>query len=121
MPKCSVRAHACALFYCAGCCMTDLAVAGQEEAKGVLEDSHLSVLARNFYFNRHFRHGGANGSGTNRFKPLDQRNGYAEEWAHGFIATYTSGLTQGLFGVGLDAQALLGMKLDSGGAEQGSR
>lgn len=119
MPKCSVRAHACALFCCAGCCMTNLAVAGQEEAKGVLEDSHLGVLARNFYFNRDLRHGGASGSGTNGFKPLDRRNGYAEEWAQGFIATYTSGFTQGVFGVGLDAQALLGIKLDSGGGRTG--
>ncbi|MBD1550424.1 OprD family porin [Pseudomonas typographi] len=119
MPKCSVCASICALFCCAGCFSNSLAVAGQEQAKGLVEDSHLSLLARNFYFNRDFRHGSANSAGANQFKSVGARNGYAEEWAQGFIANYTSGFTQGLFGVGLDAQALLGLKLDSGGGRAG--
>lgn len=96
------------------------AQAGQADTRGFIEDSRLDVLNRNFYFNRDFRNGGFNPSGRNRFKPVSERSGYREEWAHGIMAQYSSGFTQGTVGLGLDAHAFLGLKLDSGGGRTGT-
>ena len=52
------------------------------------------------YFNRDFREG----TGPN----------YGETWGQGFIGKFESGYTEGTVGVGVDALALLGVKLDSG-------
>ncbi|SDI09102.1 imipenem/basic amino acid-specific outer membrane pore [Pseudomonas delhiensis] len=81
-------------------------VSDQADAKGFLEDSHLDLLLRNFYYN----HDGKNGDS-------DQR-----DWTQGIFATYSSGYTQGTVGFGVDAYGYLGIKLDggSGTAETGN-
>ncbi|WP_025127934.1 OprD family outer membrane porin [Pseudomonas sp. PH1b] len=67
-----------------------------------IEDSQLTLGARNFYMNRDF-HGD---------RPPQNK---AEEWAQGFILRYQSGFTDGTLGLGVDGLGLLGIKLDSGG------
>ncbi|WP_178124992.1 OprD family porin [Pseudomonas sp. Fl4BN1] len=67
-----------------------------------LEDSQLTLGARNFYMNRDF-HGE---------RPPQNK---AEEWAQGFTLRYQSGFTDGPLGLGVDGLGLLGIKLDSGG------
>lgn len=75
--------------------------------EGFLDGSSLSLINRNFYFNRDFRDAGAARS-------------YREEWAHGILARFLSGYTPGGVGFGLDAYAALGIKLDSGGGTYGT-
>ena len=65
-----------------------------------LKDSKSTLDLRNYYFNRDFRQSGV---------PQSK----AEEWAQGFILRAESGYTEGLIGFGLDASALVGVKLDS--------
>lgn len=65
------------------------------------KDSSTQVMARNFYLNRDFHNTGPNAQS------------YREEWAQGFIGTFTSGFTPGTLGLGIDAIGLYGMKLDS--------
>ncbi len=80
----------------------------QAESKGFIEDSSLSLLARNFYFNRDFR-------------DVDQDDqSYREEWGQGFMTYFESGFTQGTVGFGFDAHGLLGLKLDSGRGRSGT-
>lgn len=77
----------------------------QSDAKGFVEDSSLSLNLRNYYFN------------------MDRRNGAGDsstEWAQGFYTKYTSGFTQGLVGVGVDAFGFEGIKLDGGQGKNGS-
>ena len=83
----------------------------QSESKGFVEDSSLTIKNRNYYFNRDQRNGGSNAGGL---------NGYREEWAHGIMADYASGFTQGTVGFGADAYGFLGLKLDSGKGRRGS-
>ncbi|WP_169708865.1 OprD family porin [Vitreoscilla stercoraria] len=83
-------------------------------------DAKVSVLNRHYYFNRDFRDGGANPSGTNQFIPINQRHGYRDEWAHGLVVDAQSGYTSGVVGLGVDAQALIGIRLDSSGAKTGT-
>ncbi|SDI21366.1 outer membrane porin, OprD family, partial [Pseudomonas benzenivorans] len=71
-----------------------------------IKDSKASVEARNFYFNRDFREG----SGQAK----------QEEWAQGFLLRMESGYTEGTVGVGVDALATYGIKLDSGDGTAGS-
>lgn len=85
--------------------------------EGFIEGSRLSVLNRNFYFNRDNRDGVA--PTYNRAKAPD--NGYSEAWAHAVITRFESGFTEGSVGVGVDAFAMLGLKLDSGGGRNGGR
>ncbi len=92
-----------------------------EQNSDFIGDSKLTVTARNFYFNRDYRNGASSGTGTNAFKPASDRNGYAEEWAQGFMANFTSGFTPGAVGFGVDAYSFLGIKLDSGGGRTGLR
>ncbi len=88
---------------------TQMAVASsQSESKGFVEDSSLSVLNKNFYFNRDFRNN------------ANDEQSYREEWAHGILANYASGYTQGVVGFGVDAHAALGLKLDSGKGTTGT-
>lgn len=68
---------------------------------GFLEDSKATLSMRTLYFNSDNRDGTADPSKT-------------EETAQGFVLRYESGFTQGAVGFGLDAQALLGVTLDSG-------
>ncbi|WPC06150.1 OprD family porin [Pseudomonas benzenivorans] len=100
--------------------ISPLAVAGQQEANGFIEDSSLTLLNRNFYMNRDFHDGGSNSQGSNGAKPASERNGYREEWAHGAILNFTSGFTQGTVGLGADAFAYGGIKLDSGRGRVGN-
>ncbi|OLS64283.1 OprD family porin [Pseudomonas putida] len=72
---------------------------GTATAAGFIEDSKASLQTSNYYFNRDFR----DGAGQNK----------REEWAQGFILDLRSGYTQGTVGFGLDAMAMLGLKLDS--------
>ncbi|SFM37297.1 OprD family porin [Halopseudomonas yangmingensis] len=72
------------------------------QAGGFIEDSSASLQLRNFYFNRDFRGSSA---------PNAQSK--AEEWAQGVVLRAESGYTPGAVGFGLDAQAMLGIRLDS--------
>lgn len=76
------------------------------QASGFIEDSTASVKLRNYYFDRDF-------------KGTSAQSAY-REWAQGFIASFTSGYTPGLIGVGLDAQAFVGLKLDSSAGRTGT-
>lgn len=87
------------------------AVAAQEKPEGFIEGSSLNVLARNFYFNRDDRKGQSSPTG----------NGYSEAWAQGLIGRFESGFTQGTVGFGLDAFAMVGVKLDSGTGRSGGK
>lgn len=98
-----------------GLCLSGTLQAGQADAKGFFADSHLDLLNRNFYFSRDLRHGARNNLGANARKPRDERNGYREEWAHGLMAYFRSGFTRGPVGFGLDAHALIALRLDGGG------
>ena len=71
--------------------------AGQAEAKGFVEDSALNVLLRNAYINRDYKSGSDDKA----------------EWGQGVIANFESGFTQGTVGVGVDAFAAYGLRLDS--------
>ncbi|MGY2187723.1 Porin-like protein NicP precursor [compost metagenome] len=71
------------------------------DSHGFLEDSKATLSMRTLYFNSDNRDGAADPSKT-------------EETAQGFVLRYESGFTQGTVGFGLDAQALLGVTLDSG-------
>jgi len=64
-----------------------------EDAKGTFETSNL-------YFNRDYR----DGAGQSK----------REEWGQSFVLDWRSGFTNGTVGFGLDANAALGLKLDSG-------
>ncbi len=79
--------------------------AGSPSADGFVEGSHLSVNTRNYYMNRDRR---------------DIHSDDSKEWGQGFLGTFESGYTQGTVGFGLDAHAMLGLKLDGGGGTDGS-
>ncbi|WP_411381113.1 OprD family porin [Pseudomonas sp. MPB26] len=79
--------------------------AGSNPSDGFVEGSHLNLNARNYYMNRDRR---------------DIHTDDSKEWGQGFIGTFESGYTQGAVGFGLDAHAMLGLKLDGGGGTDGS-
>ncbi|MFJ3487779.1 OprD family porin [Pseudomonas sp. NPDC090202] len=72
--------------------------AAQVANAGFVEDSKLTVNARNYYYNVDNHEGGN-----------DQR-----EWAQAFKIDYLSGFTEGTVGFGLDLQGLVGIHLDGG-------
>ncbi|QLF92374.1 OprD family porin [Pseudomonas sp. ABC1] len=76
-------------------------IAQQSSAAGFIEDSKASLGLRNFYYD---------------LNTTDTANNNAEarEWGQGFIFNYQSGFTEGTVGVGVDAVALLGVRLDGG-------
>ncbi|WP_258189338.1 OprD family porin [Stutzerimonas stutzeri] len=79
------------------------------------EDSKQSLELRNFYMNRDYRD--ATDSTNTRPPKLvnkDEFRSKSEEWAQGVILRYESGFTEGTFGLGVDAIAGLGIRLDSG-------
>lgn len=78
----------------------------QSDAKGLIEDSKLTIKARNFYMNRDNHLSGA-------------KQNYGEEWAQGFIGVFESGFTPGVVGFGVDVLGMYGMKLDTGGGRFG--
>jgi hypothetical protein len=74
---------------------------GQEvSASGFIEDSKATLELRNFYFNQDTR---------NQRAPTDR------EWGQSFMLNFQSGFTEGVFGAGLDLQALYGVRLDASG------
>ncbi|WP_283777296.1 OprD family porin [Pseudomonas nunensis] len=72
--------------------------------EGFVEGSSLNLNARNYYMNR------------NRHQHTDDNI----EWGQGFLGKFESGFTQGTVGFGLDAHAMLGLKLDGGGGTDNS-
>ncbi|HZJ95275.1 MAG TPA: OprD family porin [Thiopseudomonas sp.] len=98
---------------------TQMAVASQQsQSNGFIEDSKLDAHARVLYFNRDFRNGDTHISAANATK--GKRKGYREDFGLGLKAIYESGFTQGTVGFGIDAFALQGIKLDSGGGRHGN-
>ncbi|MEI2832000.1 OprD family porin [Pseudomonas mosselii] len=89
-----------------------LPVAG---AGGFVDDGKLKLQLRNVYFNENFRD-------EQGLSPRAAATAKHErtEWAQGFLLDYQSGFTQGTLGVGLDALALVGVRLDSGRGRSGS-
>lgn len=79
-----------------------------QNAQGFLEGASLDLLSRNFYLNSDYR------------SPSPSGKSYRQEWAQGFIGTFESGFTPGTIGVGLDAHAFLGLKLDGGKGHSGT-
>ncbi|MFW5326161.1 OprD family porin [Pseudomonas aeruginosa] len=86
------------------------AMADEPKPEGFIEGSSLTILNRNLYFNRDFRKGQSSRTG----------NGFSEEWAHGIMGRFESGFTEGTVGFGIDAFAMLGIKLDSGDGRSGA-
>ncbi|WP_074880054.1 OprD family porin [Pseudomonas frederiksbergensis] len=78
--------------------------ADDSNAEGFVEGSSLNLNARNYYMNR------------NRLQQADDNI----EWGQGFLGLFESGYTQGAIGFGVDAHAMLGLKLDGGGGTDGS-
>ena len=83
---------------------THAQAADTADREGFVEGSSLNVTARNYYMNR------------NRLQHSDDNI----EWGQGFLGIFESGYTQGTVGVGLDANAMLGLKLDGGGGTDDS-
>lgn len=73
-------------------------LAQQAGAAGFIEDSKASVSSRTLYFNNDNREGGED----------------LRETGTGLKFDYKSGFTQGVVGFGIDAQALVGIRLDGG-------
>lgn len=90
-----------------------LAATETKPEEGFVEGSSLEIINRNYYFNRDYRSrddGLFNG----------RQQSYREEWAQGFQGFFKSGYTDGTVGIGVDAHALLGIKLDSGKGTSGT-
>ena len=68
-------------------------------ASGFIEDSAVSLTARNYYLDRDYK----------KESPYSA----AREWAQGFIFRANSGYTSGDIGFGLDVTGMLGLQLDS--------
>lgn len=77
-------------------------------AGGFFENSQSAVLSRHFYLNNDYR------------SPSSTGKNYKQEWAQGFIATFSSGFTPGTVGFGIDTHAFIGMKLDGGRGHSGT-
>lgn len=85
--------------------MATAAHAADESASpGFVEGSSLNLNARNYYMNR------------NRLQQTDDNI----EWGQGFLGLFESGFTEGSVGFGVDAHAMLGLKLDGGGGTDNS-
>lgn len=67
---------------------------------GFLEDASFKVLNRNFYYSHDYRSGD---SGSD--PQTGERRSRHAEWAHGIMANFESGFTQGVVGFGVDAHA----------------
>lgn len=76
-------------------------------AEGFVEDTTITVNARNFYIGREFRD-----DSVDRTK--------AEEWTQSFILNIQSGYTPGPVGFGVDVLAGLSVKLDGGRGTYGT-
>ena len=67
-----------------------------------VNDTKVNLQMRNLYFDHDNR---------------DSHAGQAREWGQGFVLNVQSGFTEGTVGFGLDAVAMLGLRLDGGGKE----
>ena len=76
-------------------------------AEGFVQDTKITVNARNFYIGREFRD-----DAVDRTK--------AEEWTQSFILNIQSGYTPGPVGFGVDVLAGLAVKLDGGRGTYGT-
>ncbi|WP_207848446.1 MULTISPECIES: OprD family porin [unclassified Pseudomonas] len=85
------------------CAATDSALAND-----FFDDAKTEGLSRNFYLSNDYR------------SPTPAGKNYKQEWAQGFIGTFTSGYTPGDVGFGIDAHAFLGLKLDGGKGHSGT-
>lgn len=77
-----------------------LGAAQQAAASGFIDDSKATLDLRNFYYNQDTRNAKA---------PSDK------EWGQAFMFNYQSGFTDGPVGLGLDLQAMYGLRLDASG------
>lgn len=73
---------------------------------GLIEGARLDALVRNYYFQRD--------------NHSDLVNRDPTEWAQGFLFSFRSGFTDTPVGVGVDAHAFQGIKLDGGGGSGGA-
>ncbi|MDH0647916.1 OprD family porin [Pseudomonas sp. GD03858] len=73
---------------------------------GLIEGSRLDALVRNYYFQR------------DNHSDLVSRD--PTEWAQGFLFSFRSGFTDTPIGMGVDAHAFLGLRLDGGGGSGGA-
>lgn len=78
----------------------------QAASNGFVEDSSLNVLLRNAYIDRDYKNVAPNSDKA--------------EWGQSAIGTFSSGFTQGTIGVGVDAFALYGLRLDGGKGRSGA-
>lgn len=87
--------------------LNSLALAGASHVQAAfINDSTATLSGNNLFFHRDFR----DGHGQSR----------RQEWGQGFVLDMRSGYTDGSLGVGLDALATLGIKLDSGRGHAGT-
>ena len=84
------------------------AAANSALANDFFDDARTEVLSRNFFLSNDYR------------SPSPAGKNYKQEWAQGFIGTFTSGYTPGSVGFGIDAHAFLGLKLDGGKGHSGT-
>ncbi|WAH59029.1 OprD family porin [Pseudomonas silvicola] len=87
-------------------------LASQANAEGFLEDSKATLKLRNYYINTDNRDAAAKTAAG-----VQSKN---SEWGQAFQLEYQSGYTAGTVGFGIDALALLGVRLDSGGGHNGA-
>lgn len=78
-------------------CFTTALYAAPEPLNPFLEQSSITLTARNFYLDRNYQ-------GQSSYPA-------AKDWSQGFILKAHSGYTQGLIGLGLDLYAAAGFKL----------
>ncbi|MDF9755123.1 OprD family porin [Pseudomonas hunanensis] len=93
------------LFVALAATMPVAAQADEDKADGFIEGSTLNLHLRNAYFNRNEKNASIK----------DKR-----EWGQGAVARFESGYTPGVIGFGLDAHAMVGLKLDGGDGRAGT-
>ncbi|MDB6442521.1 OprD family porin [Pseudomonas sp. 21TX0197] len=84
------------------------ALAAEPSVQDVMAGSTFGVLSRNFFLQNDYR------------SPSPANKNYKQEWAQGFIASFSSGFTPGTVGFGVDAHGFLGLKLDGGRGHSGT-
>lgn len=89
------------------------AFAGQQDARGLFEDSELELLNRNFYENAQFK------SDEEEGEEESEDEGDPREWAQAALLEFESGFTRGTVGLGFDAFAYGVLKLDGGRGHAG--
>lgn len=83
-------------------------LSGTGAASDFFDDAKTEILLRNFYLSNDYR------------SPSPSGKNYKQEWAQGFIGTFSSGFTEGTLGFGIDAHAFSGFKLDGGKGHSGT-